>query len=302
MPTDASPASVTTCSLGSAASRYIGLWKDDGTLLYGGTTTATAPGWNVQAITPINVTANQIIRVAYGYAGSAAAGGFAYNSSPQTSVSANLRWEAGVYSTPVPSGGDDDFPTNTITPNNYYADIVYQKSLAVITGHRYWRFTLDGTQPGYGGYTMAEVQFRTAAGVPLVPSGGTPSSFDQYNSDYGADKVCDGNPATMWSSSVGPPAGQWWGYTYPEPQNIVEIAITARGDGFNLYTQTPIKITPQWSDDGVTWTSLPQLMCNNWTGEGQTQVFHEFLATALPILPDIPMPPYTGPYPPGGMP
>jgi F5/8 type C domain-containing protein len=154
---------------------------------------------------------------------------------------------------------------------------------SAVTGHLWWRFTLDKCQ--YDGYTMAEVQFRTEAGVPLTPSGGTPSAADTYPGlikgpdgvnplgTYGPEQVLDGSALTMWSSNAPAAPVQWWGYTYPTPQNIVEIAITARGDGYNLFTQTPIKITPQWSDDGVTWTSLPQMGVNYWTAEGQTQVF-----------------------------
>jgi hypothetical protein len=167
------------------------------------------------------------------------------------------------------------------------ASKVYGGSVKAWPGHRWWRITLDETQPGFDGYTLAEVQFRTEIGVSLIPTGGTPSAADTYpgltagppgvdpRGTYGPEKACDGDHLTMWSSNAPAAPVQWWAYTYPEPQSIVEIAITARGDGYGLFRQTPIKITPQWSDDGVTWTPLKQLMCDYWTAEGQTQVFRE---------------------------
>lgn len=172
------------------------------------------------------------------------------------------------------------------------ADAVYAGAnkvwpASVPIGHRYWRFLLNYVQAGYSGYTMAEVQFRTTKGVPLIPSGGTPSAADTYPGrirgpeginplgTYGPEKACDGSATTLWSSNAPAAPVQWWAYDYGagNAKDIAEIAITARGDGYALYTQTPTNITPQWSDDGVTWTSLPVLMADNWTAEGQTQVF-----------------------------
>lgn len=110
---------------GSATSRPLGLWLDDGTLLFSATTSGEVNGWNVYPIDPIDITAFTSYRVAYGYAGSAAAGYFAFNMTA-VSGSTHLVQTAGVYTTPVTSGGDDDFPNNTINPNHYYCDIVFQ--------------------------------------------------------------------------------------------------------------------------------------------------------------------------------
>lgn len=115
---------------GAALSRYVAIWGAAGEILADGYTSGDVAGWNVFPIPPLAVTAGQVIRTSYGYAGNAAAGSFSYNPSPQTSVSPNLVWLSGCYSTPVPSGGDDDYPANTIQPNNYYADIIYQERLS----------------------------------------------------------------------------------------------------------------------------------------------------------------------------
>ena len=116
--------------------------------------------------------------------------------------------------------------------------------LPAITGHRYWRFTLDATTPDNVGYTLSEVEFRTEVGVPLTPSGGIPSAGDTYEGNldslvagvsphftYGPDKACDGDLATIWSSN-GPTQPQWWAYDYgTNAPDIVEMAITARAEG-----------------------------------------------------------------------
>ena len=141
------------------------------------------------------------------------------------------------------------------------------------TGHRHWRFTLDATTPDNSGYTMAEVQFRTSIGVPLTPSGGTPSAADTYVGAPGYDPgaACDGDLNTIWSSNT-PNQPQWWAYDYGagNAPNIVEMAITARGQGYPY--QTPTLVTPGWSDDGVTWTLFPQVALAEWA-EFQTQAF-----------------------------
>lgn len=112
------------------ASRYVGLWSDTGTLLASGTTSGDVPGWNVHPITPVSVTAGQVIRAAHAYSGNAIDGAFPFSMVTTNMGSENLRWEGGVYSDAVPSGGQDDFPANAITPNHYFGDVVFQKRLS----------------------------------------------------------------------------------------------------------------------------------------------------------------------------
>ena len=117
---------------GGPPSRYVALWSDTGTVLADGDTTGDVPGWNVFPITPLAVTAGQVIRPSYGYAGSAISSTFSYsNTPPIPSAGPHLRWESGVYTTPAPAGTGNEraFPSNTISPNNYFADVVYQEKL-----------------------------------------------------------------------------------------------------------------------------------------------------------------------------
>jgi hypothetical protein len=114
----------------TVVSRYCALWTDAGVLLASGTFTGEATGWNTLLFSaPVAVTAGQVVRATYGYAGSAVSGNFHFDVTTLTSVSPNLRYEAGVYGDAIPSGGHDDFPVNIITPNHYYGDVVFQKRL-----------------------------------------------------------------------------------------------------------------------------------------------------------------------------
>ena len=115
-------------SWGKVTTRYVALWSDAGELLASGNSVNEVFGWNVVPITPVTVFAGQVIRTTHGYKG--APDQFPYaNSSGMGST--NLTWLAGVYTTPVPSGGEDDFPTNTITPNHYYTDVVFHADIRV---------------------------------------------------------------------------------------------------------------------------------------------------------------------------
>jgi hypothetical protein len=112
----------------TAVSRYVALYTDAGTVLASGTAAVGTTGWSLFPITPVNV-APGLYRVAYGYAGSAAAGTFAFAMDAIATPAAHLVWKAGVYTTPQASGGDTVFPSNVITPNHYYCDVVYQEAL-----------------------------------------------------------------------------------------------------------------------------------------------------------------------------
>ena len=118
---------------GSLATRHVALWTDAGVLLGSGMATATAPGWNVYPITPVNVTAGQIFRSSHGYSGNGIDGAFPFSMTTTNLGSTHLRFEGGVYSDAIPSGGEDDFPNYSILPNHYFGDVVYQKRESAVT-------------------------------------------------------------------------------------------------------------------------------------------------------------------------
>ena len=138
------------------------------------------------------------------------------------------------------------------------------------TGHRYWRLYMSSNNNA-ALYSIAEIQFRTTAGAPLLFSGGTASATSFYGAGFEADKAADNNPSTEWSSTDDSP--QTWTYDYGAGKalNIVEVALQARSDG-TTYTLMPTVFTPQWSDDGSTWTPMATIN-TTWTTASQVQTF-----------------------------
>ena len=150
----------------------------------------------------------------------------------------------------------------------------WDSAAPVVTGHRYWRLYMTQLQTGNALYSIAEIQFRTTAGVSLLFSGGTASASTTYSNDvatFGPQLATDNNTSTEWSSQDNSP--QWWTYDYGAGKslNIVEIALQARND--SAYALMPTAFTPQWSDDGVNWTPMAQITTAPWTTPNQIKTF-----------------------------
>jgi hypothetical protein len=169
------------------------------------------------------------------------------------------------------SGSNGTWTLQSTAASQKYAPpsgfVAWDSAAPAVTGHRYWRLNMTATTGS--AYAMAEVQFRTTAGTPLLFSGGTASASTIYGAGYEADKATDNNPTTMWISSLAKLASQTWTYDYGAgvTKAIVEIMIQARSD----VPQGPDTFTPQWSDDGTTWTSMTPIT-TTWAA-GQIQVF-----------------------------
>lgn len=143
----------------------------------------------------------------------------------------------------------------------------------VAAGHRYWRINM--TAGAAGAYAFSEIQFRTIAGSSLAFSGGTASAAQTFGGTPGANdasKAADGNISTLYSS-INNTAPQWWAYDFGagNVRAVAEIALTARNDA--SFNQAPSSFTPQWSDDGITWTSKQAVTTATWTSAGQVQLF-----------------------------
>ena len=141
--------------------------------------------------------------------------------------------------------------------------------------HRYWQVLLLGTQS----YGVAEFQFRTTAGTPKLFSGGTASASVIYSAGYEAVLATDNNISTFWAtpSTTNPT----WQYDYGAGNaiDVVEISIIPRQD---IPAQGPQAFIPQWSDDGVTWTSMQAVLAAPWTTSAQI----------FPVVPRIDGPQY----------
>jgi len=167
---------------GPQTSRVVALWSDAGDKLAEVVTSGEVDGWNVIPIGPIEVSANEVLRVSYGYTGSLG-GAFAYTNT-YVPGSAHLTWLQGCYLI----GANDQFPVNLIVPNNYFADVVYQPVVATvppfnpdtITGLRVWLDAVDylpgswlnkaggGGQPVIKGAPAPAWATSTQNGLPVV--------------------------------------------------------------------------------------------------------------------------------------
>jgi hypothetical protein len=145
-----------------------------------------------------------------------------------------------------------------------------------MAAHRYWRVFLNSCAYG-NAYGLAEVEFRTTAGVALPFSGGTASASTVYSAPtYSAVNAADGNASTFWASAN--EVTSFWAYDLGvgNSRDVVEIMLTTRPDSF--WNQGPTSFTPEWSDDGVSWTPMHTLTAT-WASAGQTQVFPVTVAT-----------------------
>ena len=145
----------------------------------------------------------------------------------------------------------------------------WESAAPTVTGHRYWRLNITATQGPYP--ALAEVQFRTTAGAPLLFSGGTAIASSDFGAGYTADLAADNNPSTMWLTTTVLP--QTWGYDYGAGKAlaVVELTLQARDDA--NFATTPSTFMPQWSDDGANWTSMAQITAATWTAASQIQTF-----------------------------
>lgn len=95
-------------------------------------------------------------------------------------------------------------------------------SECVATPHKSWRIL--GVAGGGLWFRVQELQFRTALGVPEVPSGGTAIASSEYPGQ-GASNAFDGDTGTQWACAAYGTAGQWIGYTFAEAKAVEEVAI-----------------------------------------------------------------------------
>jgi len=220
-------------------SRYVTVWSDTGTLLASATSPTSVPGWNTYPLaTPLNVTANQVIRAATGYPGSGVGASFAFDlAAPPIPSGPDLRFEAGVYTTPQASGGDTMFPDNTITPNHYYGDVVYQKKLAaypaVLNSAAAW---IDATQDSFAdGAVITSYTSHSTSGRVFTGSGAL-----NYRAAIDGKPRLDFNTGWLKSAGYTPPSS---GFTFVivkritgvSPSSGIGMPMVYNEDAYNNY-------------------------------------------------------------------
>jgi len=187
---------------------------------------------------------------------------------------------------------DDFYVCDTTTgpgvfPNNYYLGDVRVVPLHATgnysapgwtpgpaSAHRFWR--LDFLASSGPAVDVAEIQFRSSAGVSLAFSGGASSA-----SGGNAGLAADGNAATYWEAF--PEA--WWQYDYGSLNslaklNVVEVAMTIRAGG--SVVNAPTRFTLSYNDslagaslsqpDPSSWVQVADIS-PTWTMAGQSQTF-----------------------------
>lgn len=140
--------------------------------------------------------------------------------------------------------------------------------------HRYWRVFNNST----GGATssIAEIQFRTTAGTPLLFSGGTAT----VNTGTAASAI-DNNPATVWTGISS--TGNYFQYDYGAgvTTTIAEVMLQA---GAVTQAGAWLNFDLQYSDDGANWFEVANFTATTWTG-GQIQLFQ---VASRPVVPGSP--------------
>lgn len=119
------------------------------------------------------------------------------------------------------------------------------------SSHLYWRVLCYTTRSSY--FSSKEVSFHTIIGGPSVATGGTALSSSNYNDNVAA-RAFDNNLSTEWGSAAGDLAdgGAWIGYQFAAPIAVQQVKIAAAASEPESFTTGDI----QFSDDGVTWTTL----------------------------------------------
>ena len=277
----------------SLASRYVALWGDDGSVLADGTSSGDIPGWNLLPIGPVTVVAGQVVRAAIGYKGNAIDGTYPYTGILPPG-SAHLRYESGAYTTPQLSGAETVFPANTIKPNNYYADIVYQPAPSSspmpwlptnLAGLSIW---LDASQLGLAdGATIGTWPNLGSATQPVLSPTPVPTMHRNaknglpcavFRKSEGRLRITGTGVAKDWTLVY---VAHMWGpnmtgriacANYPEGGNLLigwwngfmDVAYTTGGGGFYL-PDTRITVNTDWrlySGDSATPEITPRMFSN----------------------------------------
>lgn len=131
---------------------------------------------------------------------------------------------------------------------------------------RYWRIVPLGT--AYAGtpwFSLNEVTMAASSGGAQLATGGTAiGAGSGFSVGNGFANAFDGSAATFVQGITPATTPSCWiGYVFPSAVSIGAIGITARS---TAETETLAGFVPQYSTDGVTWTSLePSLPMPTWT-------------------------------------
>lgn len=131
-----------------------------------------------------------------------------------------------------------------------------------VGAHRYWM--LDNISAN-GAVSIAEIGLRATAGGAnhAISAAQAKDSYDAGST--GPNKAFDGNAGTFWAGNSMP---NWFFVDLGSAQTVVEVAITARNDGW--HQQRPATFDLLFSDDGVVWKLVAAYRYPFCTVSGET--------------------------------
>lgn len=134
-------------------------------------------------------------------------------------------------------------------------DVRSQTSSKTVSGraveaHKYWRINISASN---NHASVTEIEMASEVGGADLCSGGTIIASGTYpasdcNTVYAFDDVTSGG--NCWASNVS--TSGWIGYSFASPVSIAAVRIWARVS----FSQSPKDFSIQYSDDGVTYTTV----------------------------------------------
>lgn len=117
--------------------------------------------------------------------------------------------------------------------------------------YEYWRVAFESNFGDVYHIAVGELEMRGEPGGPSLATGGSAFGAGSHGASYPFSAAFDGDPATYWLSPIFVTTNQWLAYRFPEPVNIVEIAMSRPAAISAAYM--PRKVRLEYSVDGVNW-------------------------------------------------
>lgn len=157
-----------------------------------------------------------------------------------------------------------------------------------VENHRYWQFEFNGKGGSGQAYGLAEMYLiHAGSDIPIHrPGVATYTSSSHFGSEpgtYGAEKMFDGSPITLWSanSSTDTPVSITIDFGVGNAFDIKKVAMRARND--SSWNGAPTQFIVRYSDDGVTWTPYWLASGVSWS-QGALNYIEQPAATPEPQI------------------
>jgi hypothetical protein len=131
----------------------------------------------------------------------------------------------------------------------------------------FWRVRATAVDGG-SNFGAMEMEFRTTVGGADQATGGKAFASSAFDTGHVPGHAFDDDLTTKWASLAAPPA--WVGYRWSGAKTIVEVAITARNDGFQA--QAPKDFVIERWDGSAYQTAYTVTGSSSWSS-GETRTF-----------------------------